>query len=1088
MDRLEQAAAILQRFQPGRYEYLGAGFAGVVFHDGRWVYKVHIPLTAASYGEEDHLLYLSAKLDSFRGARHFYPLRELACQDGTYILVYPYEESESVDEATEEEWYSYLAEMWERRLISRSVKLSTNFRRARGVLKLVDYEIEPYDDNLFLNVAARAFIQLPRARDRVANASKLRRSMINRFDLPELDGFFSFLARICSTIAARASAGVWDSRREKALEADLRGEHFEEVAERLHPLRAVATASLPVDAVDPHEVAFRSLQLGFRLHDATIEPPAAGESPDAPLRVRLLLAPMVDPPSPVSLLIKACIQDTDRVEDAVRHIVRGLSGPQRFTERVLALDLVARERFPRQYTTSGTAEELLAAARRLVEAGVIDRVVSSPTDDAAIAALNRRWFGIESTHSHTTERVPVAPHLHAFESMATEAFLQVDVDALIGVRDPDHPYLTDMLRVFDEAPHVMSVAFPICRPAAEGFQPYFGFEGGGFVPEVRCCLLRRSRLEALRPLPNESRPKGLAKSWYRSVEARQRETGACSVRGGPTARFFIHPQNYRKAAPTTWPTLIDRVEQGAVPSVQEGEPEVRGSLLDWCLPCRAEDTVVVGIIEEETPAEICRFLLGLEAQSCSEFGILLIDNSGRRRAAWIARAIGFDNSRLTVIDRHERGTKPAAVMEAVRRYVARPDALICLLDAGDLLLGSHVIGELRNRLHLYESDVLVGKEVSEEALPRLGKHSLDFVEPRRDPEAFADGLRVIRRSLLDALDLRDLQVRRGTEPETNTFARLSRSHAWVDDPHLLTLVVPAVELSQNPIRFDHFNVLRRRAAAAHGVMPVVLDLLRSRPSKREGAWVVGRKAFAPNLRRIELDITYDCNLKCVACNRSCTQAPTREHMTLEQVRAFVAESIALNKRWEFINVLGGEPTLHPDFQGIIDVLLREYVDASSPDTVVQITSNGYGAFVQRQLEELPVHPRLVVNRDSFKDSDRVPYFTPFNDAPADDPAFASADFRKGCWVTSYCGLGLNHLGYFACSVAGGIERLLGAGRGVRSLAEVDASIAETLDTYCRLCGNFKHYEQSRGDFVPRSEKDVCEAPVVSPTWRKLYGG
>jgi hypothetical protein len=111
---------------------------------------------------------------------------------------------------------------------------------------------------------------------------------------------------------------------------------------------------------------------------------------------------------------------------------------------------------------------------------------------------------------------------------------------------------------------------------------------------------------------------------------------------------------------------------------------------------------------------------------------------------------------------------------------------------------------------------------------------------------------------------------------------------------------------------------------------------------------------------------------------------------------------------------------------------------------------------------------------------------PFNDAPVDDPAFAGADYRKGCWVTSYCGIGLNHLGYFPCAVAGGIERILGTGLSVRSLAEVDASIAERLDTYCRLCGNFKHYARSRGDFTPRSEKDVCETPVISPSWAGLY--
>jgi len=389
-------------------------------------------------------------------------------------------------------------------------------------------------------------------------------------------------------------------------------------------------------------------------------------------------------------------------------------------------------------------------------------------------------------------------------------------------------------------------------------------------------------------------------------------------------------------------------------------------------------------------------------------------------------------------------------------------------------------------MRLYEADVLIGKELSAEQLCRVGKHPHDLITPRRNPAQLADGIRVVRRYLLDALDLRDVQVKRAARVETNTFARLSRSHAWVDDPHLLSLVVPAVELARNPVCVDSFHVLRRRAPAISAPTADVRALLESRPEKVEGAYTVGRKAFAPNLQRIELDITYDCNLKCQACNRSCTQAPTDANMSLEQVRAFVHDSVAIGRHWEFINVLGGEPTLHPDFHEIVRTLLRDYVDGFSPDTVVQVTSNGFGAVVRRRLDELPRHRRLVVNRESFKDGPRVPYFTPFNDAPIDDPAFVDAEYQKGCWVTSYCGIGLNHLGYFPCAVAGGIERILGAGRAIRSLAEVDAAIAGSLETYCRLCGNFKHYAASRGDFVPRSEKDVCEEPVVSPTWTKLY--
>jgi hypothetical protein len=614
MERREKALAILQRYRPGRYTPLGAGFAGVVFHDGAWVYKVHVPISDRSYGEQDHLPYLASKLDAFQGARHLYPLRELARQDGTYILVYPYEPTEPVAEATEAEWCSYLAETWERRIISRSVNLSTNFRRAAGVLKLIDYEIEPYDDNLFLNVAARAFIQLPHVRARVSNLAKLRRSTINRFDLPELAGFFDFLAKVGDTIGARMRQCAWDARRVAVPEADVSAENFDEVEALLRTRAAEVAVSLPLNGVDPHLIAFAALRLGYRLRTSRIQAPSAGATVEEALRVRLEFAPLRDPAQPVTLLVKACPQDAEFLEHAVRHIVRGLSGPERFAERLLALDLTPRERFVRQFTNSTSWDSLIVGAGHLVEAGVIDRIVTSPSDEHEIRSLNRAWFGLDSPHTHTVEGVPVIPQLHAFESVHTDAVLQVDIDALVGVRDPDHPVLADMLRNFDD-PRVVSVAFPICRPSVEGFQPYFGFEDGGFVPEVRCCLLLRSRLLALRPLPNDARTTGLGLGWYRSVEARQRETGACSVRGGPSARFFIHPQNYRKAAPSTWPALVDRVEKGAIPSHQDGQPEVRGAMADWNLPTRSEDLVVVVVIVHETPDQVCRLLLDLEVQS-----------------------------------------------------------------------------------------------------------------------------------------------------------------------------------------------------------------------------------------------------------------------------------------------------------------------------------------------------------------------------------------------------------------------------------------------------------------------------------------
>jgi hypothetical protein len=55
---------------------------------------------------------------------------------------------------------------------------------------------------------------------------------------------------------------------------------------------------------------------------------------------------------------------------------------------------------------------------------------------------------------------------------------------------------------------------------------------------------------------------------------------------------------------------------------------------------------------------------------------------------------------------------------------------------------------------------------------------------------------------------------------------------------------------------------------------------------------------------------------------------------------------------------------------------------------------------------------LFIDYNSFKTNNKIEYFSPFNDAPIDDEKFKDADYTKACWVTSYCGIGLNKFGYY----------------------------------------------------------------------------
>lgn len=227
---------------------------------------------------------------------------------------------------------------------------------------------------------------------------------------------------------------------------------------------------------------------------------------------------------------------------------------------------------------------------------------------------------------------------------------------------------------------------------------------------------------------------------------------------------------------------------------------------------------------------------------------------------------------------------------------------------------------------------------------------------------------------------------------------------------------------------------------------------------------------------IEIDITYLCNLHCLNCNRSVSQAREDMHMPIGMVSAFVDETIAKAKRWRRIRVLGGEPTLHPQFHQVI-AELRRY-RAWHPECIVEVVSNGYGPHVSRLLGELPADIMI----DNTAKSSRVqPHFGPFNLAPADDIVYALTDYSNACAIARDCGMGLTPMGYYPCAVAGGIDRILGANLGAQSLPADDDDMLEMAQRFCRLCGRFRD-----GHFVPRVLRPVLDTERVSPTWKALY--
>jgi len=238
------------------------------------------------------------------------------------------------------------------------------------------------------------------------------------------------------------------------------------------------------------------------------------------------------------------------------------------------------------------------------------------------------------------------------------------------------------------------------------------------------------------------------------------------------------------------------------------------------------------------------------------------------------------------------------------------------------------------------------------------------------------------------------------------------------------------------------------------------------------------KRYVPDIDLLEIDITWECNLHCQNCDRSCSQAPTTDRMTVDQISRFVEQSKEAGKHWRRLTVMGGEPTLHPDLLEILALLL-EYRAGYAPDVEIVLASNGYGQEAKRLLLQVP--PGVVV-RDGEKASPSIETFEPFNIAPIDVPEVADADFADGCWITAACGLGLSRYGFYPCGVAGGIARVFGLDIALRRPPSTAEELRTALDQACRYCGHFL-----RGEFVPKGRRQRLHGAPMSTSWKRAYG-
>lgn len=221
-------------------------------------------------------------------------------------------------------------------------------------------------------------------------------------------------------------------------------------------------------------------------------------------------------------------------------------------------------------------------------------------------------------------------------------------------------------------------------------------------------------------------------------------------------------------------------------------------------------------------------------------------------------------------------------------------------------------------------------------------------------------------------------------------------------------------------------------------------------------------ALRDNPRRLSLtiDITYNCNLNCLNCDRYCNQARTDECMAIEQIEKFVKETCGYNIPWEVIKISGGEPTVHPR---LLDIL--EIIRSLELNTI--IFTNG---MVENDF------PDWVSIHNSKKVGRYIPAHTDMTQCPEDENV-APRPFGE-CQMNVNCGICLNRYGYYFSSPCAGIDRVFGFDLGVKRIADVlesDYSILEKRAMLlCRYCGHGRI-----------SEKHSTKEEVHSKTWARV---
>jgi hypothetical protein len=240
-----------------------------------------------------------------------------------------------------------------------------------------------------------------------------------------------------------------------------------------------------------------------------------------------------------------------------------------------------------------------------------------------------------------------------------------------------------------------------------------------------------------------------------------------------------------------------------------------------------------------------------------------------------------------------------------------------------------------------------------------------------------------------------------------------------------------------------------------------------------------------HMRIIQIDITNACTRLCSNCTRFCGHHKKPFFMDYE---TFVRAIDSMEGYVGTVGVMGGEPTLHPEFERFVQYMQQKYKDTYLPreDKFVYPQKNFMQAVLEREFENTCGHDsglgvRQTVNgpglfsamgkiyrkyyeliQDTFRYQAVNDHTNPMYHQPAlitrkelgigDDEWFK---LRDACWVQNEWSATITPKGAFFCEIAGALDMLFAGPGGwaiekgwwKREISDFGAQL-----NWCELCG------------------------------------